>query len=322
MRSGDRMNKIVLAAIILAGLSARLMAEPEAPPAAAAPAAETVIAAEKAEPVGASTCLSCHEAQAPFKDSVHGRGFPQLKKIEFEKSCETCHGPGSLHAAAAGDKTNPGFATIKGVGEVEPAKLNAMCLDCHQDASRLHWKGGKHEARGLSCVSCHSVHNPGDKKTLLIGKTDAETCYQCHKDVQAQMRRNAHMPVREGKMGCSSCHKPHGSEAPKMLAAASGNQLCLECHSDKRGPFIWNHPPVLENCLNCHHPHGSHHDKMLLAKQPFLCQRCHNATRHPSTAYGAADASNKSNRIMAQSCYTCHSNIHGSNHPSGKFFLR
>jgi hypothetical protein len=59
---------------------------------------------------------------------------------------------------------------------------------------------------------------------------------------------------------------------------------------------------------------------VLAAKTPFLCQRCHISTRHPSTLYDAPDLA--SNRLFNRSCVNCHSQIHGSNHPSGKFFLR
>ena len=30
----------------------------------------------------------------------------------------------------------------------------------------------------------------------------------------------------------------------------------------------------------------------------------------------------KSNRMFGRSCVNCHSNVHGSNHPSGQFFMR
>ena len=56
---------------------------------------------------------------------------------------------------------------------------------------------------------------------------------------------------------------------------------------------------------------------------PFLCQRCHVVTRHPATVYdNAAITTAKSNRMFGRSCVNCHSNIHGSNHPSGQFFMR
>jgi predicted CXXCH cytochrome family protein len=78
---------------------------------------------------------------------------------------------------------------------------------------------------------------------------------------------------------------------------------------------------VRENCATCHDPHGSPNERMLVQKQPFMCQRCHSHIRHPGTLYdGRVIAS--SNRIYARSCVTCHSMVHGSNHPSGHFFLR
>jgi hypothetical protein len=60
---------------------------------------------------------------------------------------------------------------------------------------------------------------------------------------------------------------------------------------------------------------------MLVVKTPMLCQRCHVATRHPSTIYDQA-LINTSVRVYARSCVTCHMNVHGSNHPAGKFFIR
>jgi hypothetical protein len=60
---------------------------------------------------------------------------------------------------------------------------------------------------------------------------------------------------------------------------------------------------------------------MLVAKQPFLCQRCHNHTRHPATIYDGR-VQTSSNRIFGRSCVSCHALIHGSNHPSGNFLVR
>lgn len=308
-----------------------LRAEDAPPPApavtpAAPAAAEPVVvneATEKAEFVGAESCANCHADQVEsFKSAQHARGFAKQKNIEFEKSCETCHGPGSLHVNAGGDKTNPGFATMKDPKKLSAKAVSETCFQCHKDTGRSHWKGSAHERADVSCLECHSVHNAKSKHAGLIQKNASETCYQCHKDVKAQMRRSAHMPVEEGKMDCSSCHDSHGSGTPKQLKASSTNQLCYGCHQDKRGPFVWDHMPVRENCSNCHHPHGSHYDKMLIAKQPFLCQRCHAYTRHPGTLYDGNDAKNQRSQIFGQSCYACHSNIHGSNHPAGKALTR
>jgi predicted CXXCH cytochrome family protein len=60
-----------------------------------------------------------------------------------------------------------------------------------------------------------------------------------------------------------------------MLKAESYQDLCISCHADKRGPWIHEHPPVMENCATCHTPHGSAHNRLLAQKPPALCADCH-----------------------------------------------
>ena len=105
----------------------------------------------------------------------------------------------------------------------------------------------------------------------------------CHRDKVAKLDRSGHMPVREGKMECSSCHNPHGSTNVRLLKTGNSiNEACASCHAEKRGPFLFEHAGVSgDSCATCHDPHGSNNDRMLVAKLPFLCQRCHNHTRHP-----------------------------------------
>jgi DmsE family decaheme c-type cytochrome len=105
----------------------------------------------------------------------------------------------------------------------------------------------------------------------------------------------------------------------------SGNwisEACTGCHTEKRGPFLWEHGPVRQNCTTCHDPHGSNNDRLLVAKLPMLCQRCHVASRHPATIYDGTQLATKSNRLIGRGCVNCHSQIHGSNSPSGNRFLR
>ena len=69
---------------------------------------------------------------------------------------------------------------------------------------------------------------------------------------RAQLQRSSHMPFREGKVTCTSCHNPHGTPIRKQLFRATVNENCYSCHAERRGPFLWEHPPVMENCANCH----------------------------------------------------------------------
>jgi DmsE family decaheme c-type cytochrome len=232
--------------------------------------------------------------------------------------CESCHGPGKAHAEAGGDPK-----LIRNPPDMAPREASATCLTCHSRGAHAAWEGSVHDVRQLACSTCHSVHDFKAENAQLKTRDQTELCAQCHRDKVAKLDRSGHMPLREGKMECSSCHNPHGSQNNVRLLRA-GNSIsesCATCHTDKRGPFLYEHAPVRENCATCHDPHGSMNERMLVAKQPLLCQRCHIHTRHPSTIYDALVV-NTSNRLYARSCATCHSNVHGSNHPSGGTFLR
>ena len=112
-----------------------------------------------------------------------------------------------------------------------------------------------------------------------------QVCGKCHLDIKARFNRRSHHPLVEGRITCSNCHQPHGSMYPSMIKTPSVNQLCYKCHAEKRGPFMWQHPPVDENCATCHTPHGSVHEWLLVEKVPNLCQGCHDSTTHPGTRY-------------------------------------
>lgn len=293
-----------------------LFAAQSTPEQTAAPGEATPVAVEASNTsIDVEDCKGCHDA-AIFSQ------FERTTHAKLNQSCAQCHGSVEQlieHATAGGDPSL--VRSMKGL----PAKeTNKTCLTCHDRKSQASWHGGVHERRGLACTSCHSVHQFKSATRQLKTARESETCFSCHPSIRAQGLRASHHPVREGKMGCASCHNPHGSETPKMIKAESVNEQCYECHTEKRGPFLWEHAPVRESCLNCHNAHGSNHEKLLVAKQPYLCQRCHLNTRHPGTLYDLRNtlAGNPSNRAVEHGCRNCHQNIHGSNHPSGPYLGR
>jgi DmsE family decaheme c-type cytochrome len=270
--------------------------------------------------LGDAVCLTCHEALAePFAKTVHAKVLTEkvARTPEHANSCESCHGSGAAHVEARGGKGVGGMLAFRAESPDAIARENGACLGCHAKADRLHWEGSAHESRGVACTSCHVVMKELSDRHQLARKTEMELCTSCHLIPRAQMFRNAHMPVREGFMSCSSCHNPHGTVAEALMRQDTVNDNCYACHAEKRGPFLWEHAPVNENCLNCHEPHGSTREAMLKLSQPRLCQQCHVASRHPS------EARLPQNRfVISNSCVQCHSNIHGSNHPSGFAFTR
>ena len=283
-------------------------------PAAAAPPAV-------AEYVGAETCASCHDdVQTTLAATPHGKSrFASLSA----HGCETCHGPGSLHAE------NPDDPALFPRVDARPAReQSAICTSCHVGDQQRFWNGSTHAVRGLACTSCHSVHSPMSENAQLRSATAMEQCFECHKDTRAETWKTSHHPIREGRIACADCHNPHGTSTVKLIKASSINDQCYTCHAEKRGPFLWEHPPVRESCMNCHTPHGSNHLKLQRTSVPYLCQQCHDNTRHPGTLYDGlrvptlendAPGQFASNRLFNRACLDCHAAVHGSNHPSSPY---
>jgi DmsE family decaheme c-type cytochrome len=267
-------------------------------------------------------CKTCHEPA--FSNS-----FVHSKHAGLEQSCQSCHAGAADHAKGRMEgKETPGPSLKK----LTAGAVNNTCLTCHEKDRQANWHSGMHDRRNVACISCHSVHDAKSVKSLLATKTESETCYSCHKSERAKTLRTSHHPVREGKLSCVSCHNPHDGSRPKLLQADTTNELCFTCHTEKRGPFLYEHAPVREDCTNCHDPHGSNHERLLVAKQPYLCQRCH-FSGHGITADNASSleglpvapvpgAATSSSRNTERGCKQCHLNIHGSNSPSGAFFVR
>ncbi|OGQ62717.1 MAG: hypothetical protein A3I81_09510 [Deltaproteobacteria bacterium RIFCSPLOWO2_02_FULL_55_12] len=249
-------------------------------------------------------CLSCHkEVKEAYSKTRHGLSFG----LEGGSGCANCHGDGKEHLDAV-DREDKDLK-IENFSKPS-AEASKKCLACHERGETLFWKGSTHSLSGVSCFSCHKVHS-----ATRVSGTDI--CLNCHQDKRAQILKSSHMPVREGKMTCSGCHNPHGSIGPKMLKTPSVNETCYSCHSEKRGPFLWEHAVVRESCANCHDPHGSNNPGLLKSKGPFLCTQCHQYGGHVNMP-----RYNRASAAYGKGCINCHTRIHGSNHPSGAKFTR
>ncbi len=254
-----------------------------------------------------------------------GKIFLHNPRNAMEKqACESCHGPGSNHVAAGGGKGVGGLITFRKDSGEAPERQNEACLGCHNRGIQAYWKASPHAGRGITCVTCHTIMEKttdryqlakvGEKTPFYNKRAETEVCGQCHLQRKAQLMRSSHMPVREGKVTCTDCHNPHGTPNPAQLKQTSVNENCYTCHAERRGPFLFEHPPVVDNCTNCHEPHGSVNDRLLKARMPRLCTECHSGHR-------TNDAANMRG-FFNRSCTNCHSQIHGSNHPAGMFFQR
>jgi len=222
----------------------------------------------------------------------------------------------------------PRVAGAKYVGSKECSQCHADQTDHFATAShaRLHLTDDKVGDTG--CESCHgpgSLHSAagGSKGTIVNPGKSPETCFQCHLDKRAQFSlANSHQ-VMNGKMSCADCHEVHKGNA----IAGTGvdlegqNALCVKCHTQQKGPFVYEHGAMREGCVACHNPHGTINQKMLVARDANLCLRCHLEVGDPGSS-GQINANairrtseNHNTRLMQGTCWSagCHEQPHGSN---------
>jgi DmsE family decaheme c-type cytochrome len=272
--------------------------------------------------LGADACVLCHSFGADrtavdIFQSKHGSRSDPAAPFSNQQ-CEACHGPSKDHARARrqGDAALP-HVTFGQESDTPAGEQNAICLGCHQSGSRMSWHGSAHEMEEVACASCHRIHAPHDPMSDPMAQQQA--CFGCHQNKRADTLKPSSHPLRLGNMSCSDCHDPHDANNDFLLREATVNDTCHRCHAEKRGPFLWEHAPAAEDCTLCHRPHGSTQRAMLVRRPPLLCQQCHAPAGHPSVAYTSESiGAGFNNRFaLGRACLNCHSQVHGSNHPSG-----
>jgi DmsE family decaheme c-type cytochrome len=288
-------------------------------------------------PVPSPVCAECHAgAQHSTMLTAHG-----ATNDANGSACQACHGDATAHLKDP-TKTKPVSALASKTATA--AEKSAVCLGCHAGQRQLeNWTVAKHRKVDVSCVSCHNIHGTqsasNDKNirnaqfaaapyTTTVRQLAYKQCLECHRDVRGEIVKPSHHPIIEGKIGCHDCHDPHGTMQKASIKNESIHDLCVSCHADKRGPWIHEHPPVMENCNTCHTPHGSSHRGLLAQKPPALCADCHPGGHTHGIYDGRGTIPGQlpnAIRFEGSGCVGCHRQIHGSNAPAsayGEFFLR
>lgn len=188
-------------------------------------------------------CLFCHVQHAePVPGTVHRYREP----VRFAEAigCERCHGPGELHVQ------NPLQAqTIVHPGKLAPDLREDVCHQCHlQGEVRV-------ERRGLEAFA----FRPGLPLPLFWAHFLRPKELRENKAVNhvEQLRDSRCFSASKGKMGCVSCHDPHGVPEPDEKAAYFRNR-CSTCHADGKGcstPLAdRNRTTPANDCIACHMP--------------------------------------------------------------------
>ena len=217
-------------------------------------------------------------------------------------TCENCHGAGKAHVDGGGDVTkifDPAKASAKDV--------DANCLSCHAGA-HPDFERSPHAKANVSCISCHSIH--GSKEETLL-KAAAHALLPVPHRREAGVRYAVPPPGerRRGQVQRLPRRRTAPSGTTTCRSTADQNMICTKCHTETRGPFVYEHAAVkAEGCLGCHTPHGSQNARMLnMPSINTLCNQCHSPVA-AATVHGMGAGSAE----MAP-CTSCHTYIHGSN---------
>jgi len=234
-----------------------------------------------------ATCLGCHAGAHPnYLRSDHGKAGV---------SCTNCHSIHGLAAAPAAALVTP----AAGDASKKPQLSARLFASLKPDASvsdPLQWEAASNEVSG---------QNPN-----LLRAPQPQLCFSCHADVKPAFSQPFHHKVNEGLMKCTDCHDTHGTFGNNQLrSTADQNMVCTKCHTETRGPFVFEHAAVkAEGCVGCHTPHGSQNARLL--NVPNINQMCNQC--HSPVAAGTIHGMNAGSAEVTP-CISCHTMIHGSN---------
>jgi len=232
--------------------------------------------------IGSEQCDTCHDdIYKDFVTADHARLMAQGTNA-LNAGCESCHGPCSAHSDSGGD-VKPPYTFTAGRGPRS---------------------------------------SYGARLTAEPPRSEESVCYQCHADVRAQFELPDHHPVPEGRMTCTDCHDPHKGSIfiGGGTSLLSENEMCLRCHKDQQGPYVFEHEALREGCTTCHDPHGSINAKLLTERDSNLCLKCH--FEQVSGSEILIGGSDHTLRLQQGTCWTsgCHEAVHGSRvNPSLRF---
>jgi predicted CXXCH cytochrome family protein len=248
-------------------------------------------------------CASCHrEGQCAQRKPVAGVNHP-------ETACKDCHNP---HDRQHGDFLREDTATLCQRCHTAQASIVGGPHDRAASAQPDKWPVPAREMTG-PCLSCHVPHGGQRKDLFRIGGSEPlanhdDVCLSCHADAAWGANSNvaaihpqkispehsrvdlALVPTDAAgtkRMGCRTCHNPHGGAEPVHLARVGPGEptqsLCVKCHREKEYVRYTGHSAEkikaqgfqTDSCKPCHalHAHPDATWGQMLSPR-FLQDRC------------------------------------------------
>jgi DmsE family decaheme c-type cytochrome len=244
------------------------------------------------------SCIDCHdELGASFALTPHGLASDDAP------ACTDCHGDGTLHM----EEGDPSMINI-------PRGDDGMqaCQSCHGKGHSALTTGVAHQRAGVTCDTCHRIHPESPAAPALLTQEVVGLCADCHPRQQRSFARPYGHSIGRAGLDCVSCHDPHGGERG-LKVDRSGDPVCLTCHADLRGPYVFPHViGVAGSCETCHQPHGSSNPNALRrSRVDQLCLECHSPLT--ATLGSQAVSSHDLRSPRYRNCSVCHVAVHGSN---------
>ena len=227
-----------------------------------------------------SMCADCHSTNLQKNFQVAENRY-HTTFSEIDVSCESCHGPGSLH--------------------VQLAKRKSFFWDSERGFALAKLKSSP-EQEIQACAPCHARREivfPGFDPTKnyfdhYLDQSLFENVF--YADGQQQDEDYIHASFLQSKMyhkgiKCTDCHDPHTARLKH-----DGNQVCTSCHQHPAGkydtPAHHFHKPGTKgaSCVDCHmlettymaiDPRRDHSfriprpDLSLKIDSPNTCASCH-----------------------------------------------
>jgi hypothetical protein len=198
-------------------------------------------------------CLACHSGRP---QAVAGREalYKDPPFAEMSIGCESCHGPGALHAQRRGGKNSKSGAADRTI--VNPAALPArladdICMNCHQAG----------DTRVLLPGRSYGDFRPGMPltDTLAIFKVPFRNTKEGQQDLlehHFSIKLSKCYSETGGRLNCLTCHDPHSIPARENVSAYY-RRKCLTCHEAAACKLPQTQrmsKGISNNCVLCHMP--------------------------------------------------------------------
>jgi nitrate/TMAO reductase-like tetraheme cytochrome c subunit len=198
-------------------------------------------------------CFTCHTREnvlaTPRTSHAEAEG---LTSAEARAECVKCHGDGEGHMEfpIRGERIRfDAFVTA------DPINREGACIDCHAADENPRWRLATHGLSDTACVSCHSIHRPGDGP-LLRSLREPLCADSCHIAI-ASDGGDSERTTREART-CTACHDPH---------SPGGGERCMSCHPQGPGDLAEETPEA-----RTFHLRGQ--------AEGILCVQCHKGMLH------------------------------------------